>query len=377
MAIKYVSSTGTGTDDGTSATHTTGTTGPWTLAQMLAATPAAGDELRVMATGTYARSATGTVAYANGTAAANVLVTGANSGGTVDGTRPTIQAGAGSITLLNVTGSHIRVESLILDGNSQTSVTGLTLGASYTRARKVKATGCTAKGINLADNGNSAALVRCEATACSGTCGIYVGNDTSGAQFCESYANTTHGFQVGFTAPVLGCVSSANTGSSSDGFNCASVGVIMDRCVAYGNGRHGFDLTGNAGFGSYLSNCLAYGQTAVSAEGFSSDAVKSGAFLLNCAGGNNTSNYNATNLVNVTGFVTLTGDPFTAAGSGDFGSNNTAGAGAAVRAAGFPGLLPRGTTTGYSDVGVAPHADPASSGSVVTHPFPGAAGAAL
>ncbi len=51
--------------------------------------------------------------------------------------------------------------------------------------------------------------------------------------------------------------------------------------------------------------------------------------------------------------ITLTVDPFTNAAGGDFSLNNTAGGGAAVRAAGdfFPG----GTTTNYQDVGATQH----------------------
>jgi hypothetical protein len=318
---------------------------------MLSATPNAGDEIRILADGTYTRSATGTVAYANGTQAANIIITGANSSGTVDGSRPTIQASAGSITLLNITGNHILVDRLIVDGNSQAATVGLAISNSYLRARRVKAINCTSKGIDLSGS-NSVFAEQCEATGCSGTCAISV--NTARAYFCEAYGNTCHGFQMQANCQVEFCVSSGNTGSS-DGFNCASVGYFALNCVAYGNGRAGFDLTGNAGFGSYLGNCIAYHN---SNEGFATDGVKSGAFLLNCAGGNNTSgNYNATNLTNVENFVPLSGDPFADSSSADFSLNNTTGSGRACRATGFPGVLPRGTTTGFLDIGVAQHQD--------------------
>jgi hypothetical protein len=361
VATKYVSSAADGTRDGTQAANGGAGVGPWTLAQAIAATPAAGDEIRIMADGTYSRSATWTCAYANGTAAANIIITGANSSGTVDGTRPTIQASAGSITLLNITGSHIHAKRLIVDGNSQTSLTGLTVGANYSRATLCHALGCSVKGLNLAASLNSAALIRCSATTCSGTCGIFVGSGGR-AMFCEAYANTTHGFQADLPGMLIYCIASANSGASSDGFNSSSVGYSADHCVSYGNGRAGFDVSGNNSFGTYLSNCLAYGNTG---EGFTTDGVKSGAFLLNCAGGSNTAgNYNATNLTanSVENFVTLTGDPFTSAATGDFSINNTASAGAALRAAGFPGAMPRGTSTGYTDIGAVQHADAGGGG---------------
>lgn len=361
MAVKYVSSAADGSGDGTT-TATSGANGAWTFAQMLSATPAAGDEIRILADGTYSRSATGTIAYANGTAAANIVITGANASGTVDGTRPTIQASAGSITLLSVTGSHIRLEYLLLDGNSQTSTTGLVLGANYLRAIRCKAYRCTTRGLHVNSSAsNSVLLRRCEAELCSGTGAIVLDSAAAIADFCEAYNNTTHGIAFSAAAKAVKCIASGNSGASSDGFNAGSVGYYAEGCVAYGNGRDGFNLDSNSGFGTYLANCLAYGN---SGEGFGTDGIKSGAFLLNCAGGSNTSgNYNATNLPNVDNFQALTANPFTNAASGDFSLNNTAGGGAALRGAGFPGAMPRGTTTGYADIGALQHQDSGGGGS--------------
>ena len=60
--------------------------------------------------------------------------------------------------------------------------------------------------------------------------------------------------------------------------------------------------------------------------------------------------------------VTLTGDPFTNAAGGDFSLNNTAGAGAACRNAGFPGAMIDGTNEGFADIGALRHEDPAGGG---------------
>ncbi len=57
--------------------------------------------------------------------------------------------------------------------------------------------------------------------------------------------------------------------------------------------------------------------------------------------------------------VVPTGDPFTNAAGNIYTLNNTAGAGAVVRAAGFPGVLTFGGT-GYLDIGALQHADPAA-----------------
>lgn len=329
MAIRYVSSAAAGGGDG-STTATSGGSGAWTFAEMLSATPAAGDEIRIMADGTYSRSATGTIAYANGTAAANIVITGANSSGVVDGTRPTIQASAGSITLLSVTGSHIRVQYLVFDGNSQSSTTGFNSTNNYCRYRFLKAQNCTAYGLRCGGI-NSVSMGYSEATGCSGTAAISA--DSSVLIFgCKAYANTTTGIRIdNSNAIIVNCLAYNNTGGSSHGFLGNTVGVRCVNCIAFGNGNDGFNLDSNNGFGSYLHGCIAYGN---SAEGFGTDGVKSGILLMYCAGGNNTSgNYNATNIPNATGFTSLSANPFVDSGGGaDFNLNNTSGGGADLRA---------------------------------------------
>ena len=84
---------------------------------------------------------------------------------------------------------------------------------------------------------------------------------------------------------------------------------------------------------------------------------------------NNAYGSNGTDRTNIgvgTNDVTLTGSPFTS--STNWGLNNTAGAGAACRAAGFPGSMKDGVTTGYLDIGAVQHQD--SGGAAVTRAFP-------
>jgi hypothetical protein len=67
-----------------------------------------------------------------------------------------------------------------------------------------------------------------------------------------------------------------------------------------------------------------------------------------------------------TGDVTLTGDPFTSATN--WALNNTAGAGASCRAAGFPGAMVDGVNIGYIDIGALQHQD--AGGAAVTRAYP-------
>ena len=67
--------------------------------------------------------------------------------------------------------------------------------------------------------------------------------------------------------------------------------------------------------------------------------------------------------------ITLTGDPFTSRSGNNFTLNNTAGAGAACRAAGYPGALVWGTSnTGYADIGPIQHQDAGGSAGMLYVP---------
>lgn len=321
MATKYASSLASGGGAGTFAD-------PYTLAELIAYTPSAGDDLRLIADGTYTRSATWAPTV-SGTAAANIYVRGCNSSdGSVDGTKATIQASAGSFTIFNLSSvSHWQPRYLIFDGNSQTTSVGFNLGGSYNRAYYIDAKNTTSKAI-VANGGNSQALLFCTITGCS-TRGFELSSSTS-TFGCRAYANSCSGFYLASgNGTAMNCYSYNNTGSAH-GFENSSVGYNYYNCVAYGNAGDGFNLDGNAGFGSYLTGCVAYGNTG---EGFGTDGVKDGVILTACAGGSNTAgNYSGTNITNVADFTSLTGNPFIDAANGDFNINNTSGAGAALRA---------------------------------------------
>lgn len=274
---------------------------------------------------------------------------------TADTSWPTVNANAQtSLTLMSFTGQYTRARNWVVDGNARTALTGLNQNNNYQRLDNIRAQNCTAIGIDV-QGGNNVSANRIAATACSGTAAIRVGNaNVTVVYYAEAYANTTHGFVAGNGVRLINCISSGNTGGSTDGFSSSSIGYDAINCVAYGNGRAGFDAGSSIG-NQFFCNCIAEDN---GGAGWSSSSVRQLVSLLNCAGRNNTSgNYSTTNVNNVIGFVTLTASAFTNPGSGDFSLNNTAGGGAACRAAGFPGVMPRGTTTGYADIGAVQHQD--------------------
>lgn len=131
--------------------------------------------------------------------------------------------------------------------------------------------------------------------------------------------------------------------------------VTFLNCAAYGCGSDGFYLStyGTAAH-TYLRNCIAvsnggYGYSINSGASAANDRLIRGLWDYNMSY-NNTSgarlNHSAAD-----NDVALSGDPFTNAAGGDFSLNNTAGAGAACREAGWPGVFRGISTTGYRDVG--------------------------
>ena len=262
------------------------------------------------------------------------------------GTRPTLTA-SGIATFTMVTGAGNTVmRNFILNG------------ASLTSSRAVNGSSMLISNV-LVQNATNAAFfstfasttLRCAVTGCATASPFQV----AVAVDCEGYGNTIAPFTCLVNSAHIRCIASGNTGATVDGFTSAANTITLTNCVSYGNGRDGFRASAQ---GALYSSCIAEGN---SGAGWTLSAA--GSTLLNCAGYNNTSgNVVTTSQTHAAqlGFITLTGSPFTNAAGGDFSLNTTAGAGAACRAAGYPGLLPRGTTTAYTDIGVAQHADPAT-----------------
>lgn len=224
------------------------------------------------------------------------------------------------------------------------------------------------------------AVVECEAFGC---------NQSNTANLGGFVSNTAH-------MNLTRCISHDNTGSNSNGFVLSglNIGMTLVDCVADSNGKDGI-LGSNSGF-IFVVNCSCYGNTGAGiniAAGVAQSAIfqncilsqngtfginnsggQSSSVIQNCAFFSNTSGQtnNLGNFTTLMGTVTLSGDPFTAAASGDFSLNSTAGAGAACRGAGI-GTYPTtqggyGSTLGYPDIGAVQHQDAGGVGGVIFVP---------
>lgn len=271
------------------------------------------------------------------------------------GTRPLLQASGISTFTIVGGNSTFRVENISIDGASLTSSRGLGGNIVFV-AKRVKIANCTNSGVNA---GGTAICMDCEVTGCSTAGGAF----NSGCRWidCIAHDNTVPGFILANGSDaVTNCSSINNTGSTTDGFQCATNNAgIFTNCTAYGNGRHGiFFAAGTSGYG-YAINCLAVNNGAAGAGfGFSAVGIATN-FLINCAGYNNhDGTVDPANILGAKGtpgayegFITLGADPFNNAAGNDFSLNNTVNGGALLKGVGFPSTLAGLSTTTKPDIG--------------------------
>lgn len=266
------------------------------------------------------------------------------------GTAPVLTAsGISTFTMFTALPSDTWIYNLTLDGAGLTSGRGIKADAGRNIFYKLWGKNFTNSAF-YSFNTSDQTYVMCRASGCT-TLSAFLARRMFG---CQAYDNTGGGFgSAGGLSLVVDCIAYGNTG---DGFNCSILDVFIN-CTSYANSGDGFDVSK-----STLINCISEGNTGY---GF---RVSTGPSQLNhCAAYTNTAGdilYTAGVFTMTEGFVTGTGSFFTNAAADDFSLNNTAGAGAAVRAVGLPGTYPDGLSIAYLDMGAVQHADPASSGGI-------------
>lgn len=179
--------------------------------------------------------------------------------------------------------------------------------------------------------------------------GIYLSGNNSSVDRCEIHNNPCLGIGL-LRGAVHRCLVYDNTG---DGINTATTAAAVTHIkhnTFYNNSGDGLDIDHVASIGSVVIEGNIFSDNG----GYGINVVSSNK---GPAGGGRNAYYNNTsgarnNLDALPGDVALTGDPFTDAASDDFSLNNTAGAGAACKAAAW-GEFPSGNTTSYLDIGAA------------------------
>lgn len=194
---------------------------------------------------------------------------------------------------------------------------------------------------------------------------FYLSNQENECIYCSA-VNITGSAAVGFQITegvCLYCAAINLSGTNADGFHLGNQATsILDHSICYGINRDCVEISA-ANVNAVITNNI-FVNAVNGINNVSGTTLRAGDILNDY---NFTYNMSGAAVVALTAgshSATLTGTPFTNSSTLDFSLNATAGAGAAVRAAGVPisysGLL----GTGYPDAGLFQHQDSGGGGAV-------------
>lgn len=341
MTVRYITHNGTDTYANASNFAT-----PMSLASAVAGATA-GDELRICNTGTYTLSSALALTADGSAGSGRIIWQGANSSGTVDGTKPLITSATNSVNLweLNAADYHLfrTIKLTHTAGTRAAAFAGVTASSTNIGFEDIEVDGCSYFVQANSREFNFFSAERCLIKNCT-TGGITnaatvqvlsfnrflsnTGNawDSAGATvangqflFNTFYANGRGIYDTGTSrSMVLTVVGNLFHSQVDDGFRSdETTGSIT--LIHFGN-----VYWSNGGASDYGIN-LQDGQTETVARMLAN--------LYNAYGDNgNTGLLNRNNLPAGTGDITLTADPCENAASGDFNWNATSGGGADVKA---------------------------------------------
>lgn len=222
--------------------------------------------------------------------------------------------------------------------------------------------GCST-GVSGAVGSVSHYYVGVEIKNCNGTAGV---TNTAGASQnwyfygCDIHDNTGPGVRLTTSTSVVFAFRTIFDTNSDGVIHTGATSTYefdFQHCTFVDNSSDGIEITATSGtVTTTLMNNVFYGNGGYGVN--SGETNVEMVIRVNCfnAYGSNTSGAR-NNLVAGRSDVTLTADPFTNKASRNFAPNNTAGGGALLRAAAFPGAFQNGTTTSYADIGAVQHQD--------------------
>jgi hypothetical protein len=278
-----------------------------------------------------------------------------------DGGHVTLQATApGFFVMMQIANNNnlagFTVRNFTLDANGEPNIIGLQFNANDNTAENILVLTPSNEGVDFNLAGGICRF--CYVSASTGTAGVRFaggGRTENSCLFCVVTAGT--GSSVGFyyfsgNGNCTICIAGNNAGANGHGFLIAndSGSMTLNGWVAYGNGGDGIHWSNNPQAHPYsIYNGFAWGNSGWCVNS------PNGTFLPGALGFNY-NGYGGCTSGSLQGIsagandVTLTADPTTAGGSNNFALNGTAGGGAALKAAGFPGVLATGGT-GFAAIG--------------------------
>jgi hypothetical protein len=273
--------------------------------------------------------------------------------------------------MVTVSGAYYIFRNVIFDANAKAGLTGMNVSGTLSEFVNDVWKNSVVKNLSHLGNGNifSRIIVRDAGSGCTANMGnsgrFTMTNSYIIGALCAGLVQTATG-----GAKLNRVVFANNTGATSDGFQftinpATTTEAFINSCIFYKNGRHGiFGNVASAFDATYMDNNVFYGNgnssgtNAATAYGIDSPTTTylDGRWNFNAFGNNKTADRLGIN--SGPNDVALTADPFVDGANYNFAPNATAGGGAALRAAGFPGTA--ATSTGYLDIGPFQHQDAAS-----------------
>ncbi len=270
--------------------------------------------------------------------------------GNSDANRPTLNANAASMTLYNSTNAS-QAHNLSFDNSgSNASVTLMNSSAFTLTVRRCKFRRSTTSGLTV--SGPITRLSDLEFDTNSGTQALLITGSTTACGISVYGCTATNAITMipsSSTGSLNDCLV-ANYAGTGNCYNLSSA-VTATNCTGHASGAtagHIFTVTSRC----ELRNCLAVGggSGGGGGRGFNANAAQAESRLVNCAAWDNDSGTHNYRAGQVEGFVTLSADPFVAAGT-DFRLNSTAGGGAACRGVGAPATYPGYGAANAPDIG--------------------------
>ena len=310
-----------------------------------------GDNVYIMDDGTYVTtSSISVVSSGSGDSLKNVI--GVNSSGVEDGSTPIIQPSTSNTICFQGVGTYYHFKNLILRDNNRAGFQGI--NNSIFENCHSDDSGSR----NLLESCDNIVAINCTKTAGTGELCDYL---TDGGTLLYCYATNCSGLVGSSNASrrgiiIHGCVAKS---TSTDGiriFSNSDTGVSISNTIVISAGGDGFSLEAEGDCEISLRNCVAYNCTN---DGFTTTngadtgnvrvildgvvAMDNGGYgyqwnaqaWIHCASAyayNNTSGSDTGATPKYGSITSLSGDPFADAANDDFKINDTAGAGAVLRA---------------------------------------------
>lgn len=293
-----------------------------------------------------------------------------------DGGQVTIQATTTSFSIVQIQNNNnlntFVLRNFILDCNSESGTSGLATQSFGNTIENIQVKNySSAKAFDIGQGGSQGIIIRrCLAISGGGTnpVGFDINANLLGTSAIDSWVISQAG-GIGWVVNggfFLRC-GAANISGTADGWNIQgnSQGpTTLESCVGANCGRDAIRFLSSA-FGNYgfsMQNCIWYGSGNKDVNNTLTAIPAGGIYFEYCFFG-----ITPVNLTAGATCVPLTADPWTNSAGNDLSLNTTAGGGALVRAAGYPGVLQSGGT-GYLDGGPLQHPNPGGSSGMLFIP---------